>query len=149
MPGPFAQLIYRGNFQLTAGIDYGGALLSAKFPNGYRRTAVVGVPLRDWKLTYSALHRRVKVQLPNGESMSRLDYVWAMYCSSKGSGNYPFVLRCARDGKLYLAVFTDDRLEYSLIDQFLATSGLAIEQAAVRGVTTNADGSLDEGITYP
>jgi hypothetical protein len=149
MSAPYKQLSYRGNFEVTACIDYGEALLSAKYPFGYMETAVIGVPLRDWTLAYTALHRRVKIQLSNGEALSRLDYVWSFVCASKDGGNEPFILRCPRDGKLYLAHFPDNRLEYRLVDQFLATSGLAIKQMNVKGVTVNADGSLPEGVSLP
>lgn len=149
MSAPYRLLVYRGNFEVTAGIDYGEALLCAKYPFGYMETAVVGIPVRDWALTYTALHRRVKVQLPNGEAVSRLDYVWSFYGGSKGAGNEPFILRCPRNGKLYLAYFPDDRLEYRLVDHFLATAGLSIKQMNVKGVTTNADGSLPEGVSLP
>jgi hypothetical protein len=145
----YPYLNYRGNFSLTAGIDYAGTMLSAEYGGGFREDEVIFPPLRYWKLTYSALNRRVKVQLPSGEAVNRIDYVWGMYCASKENGNRPFILRCPRDSKLYLAIFTDDTLEMELVDLWLATAGVAIKQAAVRGVATNADGSLDEGVLSP
>jgi hypothetical protein len=141
-------LCYRGNYSLTAGIDFGGTMLSAEYGGGYREDEVIFPPLRYWKLTYSALHKHVKVRLPNGEMIDRLSYVWQMYYNSKNTGNQPFILRCPRDKKIYLAYFPDDTLEVEMMDMFLGTTGLSIKQVNVRGITTNADGSLNEGITY-
>jgi hypothetical protein len=139
-----SQLLYRGNYSLTAGIDYGGAILSAEYPFGYREDAVIGVPLRSWTLNYTALHKRVSIQLPNGERASRLNYVWSMYCNSKDAGNLPFILRCPRDEKLYLAYFPENGLQIEMVDMYLATAGLQIKQMNIKGVATNDDGSLDE-----
>ena len=139
-----SQLLYRGNYSLTLGINYDGALLSAEYPFGYREDAVIGVPLLYWRLSYTALHKRVGVQLPDGERASRLNYVWGMYRESKDNGNRPFILRCPRDEKFYLAHFPENNLELEMVDQFLATAGLPIKQLRVRGVSTNTDGSLNE-----
>ncbi len=140
----FHHLVYRGNFQVAAGIDYSNSLLRADFGGGLSETEVILPPLRDWKLNYLALSRDAMVYLPSGESVPRLDYVWTMFRTSKDAGDYPFILRCPRDKKLYLCEFADDRLEYTLVDLYLATCGLMLKQKYVRGVTFNADGSLSE-----
>jgi hypothetical protein len=138
------QLLYRGNFSLSLGIEYEGVILSANYPFGYREDAVIGAPLRLWQLNYTALHKRVNVQLPNGERASRLNYVWGVYCESKDNGNRPFILRCPRDDKFYLAYFPENNLQIQMVDSYLATAGLPIKQLRIKSVATNADGSLDE-----
>jgi hypothetical protein len=142
-------LIYRGNFEVTARIDYAGALLSAEYGNGYREDAVVGIPLRSWALTYSALNRRVNVQPQDAEPIDRLNYIWNFVTSSKDNGNALFKLRCPRDGKLYLAYFPEDILELTLVDRYLATTGLQIKQRNVRGINTLSDGSIADEIVNP
>lgn len=142
----YPTLIYRGNFQVVAALDYSNSLLRADFGGGLSETEVIFPPLRDWKLSYPELSRDAMIYLPSGESVSRLDYVWAMYRASKDSGNHPLILRCPRDKKLYLVEFADDRLEYSLADLYLATCGLTLKQVYARGVTFNADGSLPEEV---
>lgn len=146
---PYAQLIYRGNYSLTASIDFAGTMLSAEYGGGYREDEVIFPPLRGWRLNYSALSKLVSVQLRDGERASRLNYIWNFYTASKAAGNLPFVVRCPRDEKLYLAYFPDDNLEMTLVDQFLATCGLSVRQLYVRGVTVNADGSVEESVIDP
>lgn len=146
---PYPQLIYRGNYQLTAGIDFGGTMLSVEYGGGFREDEVVFPPMRKWSLTYSALSKRVAVRLRDGETASRLNYVWNFYVESKAGGNIPFVVRCPRDEKLYLAYFPDDALEMTMVDNYLATTGLALRQVYVRGVSVNADGSVDEDLIDP
>ena len=141
------QLVYRGNFEVTAGIDYADSHLRADYGGGLSETEVVFPPRRFWRLSYPALSRDVSIQLPSGEAVTRHDYVWDFYRHHMDAGNLPFVMRCPRDKKLYLCEFEDTRLEYSLVDLFLATSGLSIRQAAVRGVLLNPDGSVVEGVT--
>lgn len=140
----YRALTYRGNYQLTLGADYSGAILSAEFGGGYRVDETIFPKLLYGKLTYSALLRRPKT-LTNSEGklVSRLRYVWDAYTYSKDNGNEPFVMRSPLDDKPYLWIFGEDNLEITLVDQLLATAGLSVRQVRVKGVATNADGSLD------
>lgn len=146
---PFPMLIYRGNYELTASVDFSGTMLSAEYGGGFREDEVIFPPMRGWSLSYKALSKRVSVQLANGERASRLNYVWNFYMASKAGGNLPFVVRCPRDEKLYLAYFPDDALQVNLVDQFLGTCGLTVRQLYVRGVSVNADGSVNEDLIDP
>lgn len=140
----YRRLVYRGNFSVECVIDFGDALLSAKYPNGYREDVIIGLAtgLRAWKLSYPALMTTAFISPPDAEPTSRADYVWNFYVDSKSAGNAPFILTCPRDGKDYLCYFPEDKLSYTLVDLFLRTSGLTIEQINVRGVNTLDDGSL-------
>lgn len=146
---PYSQLIYRGNYALTARIDFAGTMLSVEYGGGFREDEVIFPPMRGWSLNYSALSKRVHIQLRDGERASRLNYIWNFYVASKAGGNLPFVVRCPRDEKLYLAYFPDDALEMTMVDNYLATTGLALRQTSVRGVAVNADGSVDEDVIDP
>ncbi|MDT5061533.1 MAG: hypothetical protein QOH63_1992 [Acidobacteriota bacterium] len=142
----YKKLLYRGNFEVVCEIDFSESLLSARYAGGYHETAVIGSPngLRTWRLKYTALHKNVLLNFPGSEPMSREEYIWQFFCNSKGSGNLPFILTCPRDSKDYLGIFKEDALSFTLIDQFLRTTGLTIEQCFVRGTNTLSDGSLGD-----
>jgi hypothetical protein len=145
----YPTLEYRGNFHVKCGIDHAGALLSAEYAGGYREDVVVGVPLRDWSLTYSALINRAMITLEGGAPIDRASYVWNFYNESKDNGNRPFRMRCPRDGKFYLCFFPQDRMEFEMVNRRLSTTGLQIKQVYVRGVSTLDDGSLSDDVINP
>lgn len=146
---PFNQLVYRGNFECSVGADYSGSFLRADYGGGYSETEVIFPRLLTARLSYSALTRGAKVRLPSGESLDRLTYVWSFYCRQMDNGREPFLMRSPLDGKMYLWEFAEESLEITLVDLKLGTTGLALKQVYVRGVATNADGSIDEGIVLP
>ncbi|HEV7376609.1 MAG TPA: hypothetical protein VGN95_17990 [Pyrinomonadaceae bacterium] len=123
----YEKLFFRGNFGLTRDIDFSEALLSARYPGGYREDVIIGstAGLRAWKLSYPALLKNTLVKPPDREPESRHDYIWNFFCRSKSAGNLPFKLEDT-DGKLYLCIFTSDKLTYNQVDFFLSTSGLDI-----------------------
>lgn len=145
----YPRLQYRGNFRVTAGIDYEGTTLGVEYGGGLSERETIFPPLRYWKLSYPELSRDAMIQLPSGELISRLDYVWNFYCDRLNKGGVPFTIRCPRDKRLYLAEFTDLRLEYELADLFLASTGLSMRQAYVRHMNTLEGGALDEGLENP
>ena len=145
----YPELVYRGTFQCEVGADYSGSLLTADQGGGLLASEIVFPGLLLVSLNYSTLHRRVKVRLPTGESVSRLDYIWWFFRNSKDGANAPFLMRSPLDERLFLWRFPDDRLTLSLVDFYLATTGLQLQQAIVTGVTLNDDGSIPEGVTYP
>lgn len=142
----FERLEYRGNFQVTCDLDFSESLLSARYPGGFREDVIIGSPngLRTWRLTYANLNRDVLFKPTNGEPISREQYIWQFYARSKSGGNLPFIITCPLDRKDYLAIFTEDKLSYVLVDRRVRTTGLAIEQVFVKGVNTLEDGSLGE-----
>lgn len=146
---PYPQLIYRGNYQLTVGADYAGAHLRADYGGGYSETETVFPGLLTARLNYSALSKRVNVRLRDGETATRLNYIFNFYRARMDAGREPFVMRSPLDDKLYLWEFADDALEVTMVDMYLATTGLAVRQTYVRGVATNADGSVDEDVIDP
>lgn len=137
------QLQYRGNFALKRRKDYTGAILSVRYTGGYREDVTIAQPLRGWSLTYSALTNTL-VPLTDAEPVDRLTYIWDFYCASKDNSNAPFIV-ADLDNKLYLCVFTEQLIETSHVDYKLATTGLQLEQVYVKGVNTNADGSIESG----
>jgi hypothetical protein len=149
MPPPYSQLLYRGNYSLSIGKDFSGSILSAELGGGYRRDERIFPGLMTGKLNYSALSKRVKVRLPNGEMVDRLPYIWFFYCNSKDNGNEPFLMKSPLDNKTYLWIFPDDGIEIEMVDRFLGTTGLTVKQVNVQGVLTNSDGSINEGILSP
>lgn len=145
----FPELIYRGNYQLAVGVDYGGTMLSAEFGSGYRVDEVIALPVLTARLNYEALTRRALINLPDGDPIDRLEYIWRMYCDSKDRGNRPFRMRSPRDEKMYLWFFEDDRLELQMMNAYLATCGLSLKQIRVKGVNTLPDGSVADEIENP
>lgn len=145
----FALLAYRGNYQLTVGVDYSASHLRAEFGGGYSETEVIFPGLLTARLTYSALSKRVGLAVRGGVRLSRLDYIWNFYRTRMDGGNEPFVARSPLDDKLYLWEFAETSLEFSMVNQHLATTGLALRQTYVRGVSVNADGSVDDSVIDP
>lgn len=146
---PYPMLIYRGNFDCAVGVDYANAFLGADFGGGLDETERIFPGLLTAHMNYKALSKRVNVQLRDGETATRLNYIWNFYRTRMDAGREPFVMRSPLDDKLYLWKFTDLSLEMSMADWYLATTGLSLIQTYVRGVATNADGSVDEDVIDP
>jgi hypothetical protein len=142
----FKRLIFRGHYEIVCDVDFSESLLSARYAGGYREDVVIGLTsgLRSWKLKYSPFNKRILIDVPDVGPMARDDYIWNDFCESKAGGNIPRIITCPRDGKDYLFIYKDDRLSFTLVDQFLRTTGLQIEQCYVRGTNTLPDGSLGD-----
>jgi hypothetical protein len=54
-------------------------------------------------------------------------------------------MKSPKDGSWFLWVFADNKLSYELLDLYMASSGVKLQQVYVKGVVAdNADGSFDE-----
>lgn len=145
LPTGYDQLIYLGSFECEIGISYRAAKLGASLGGGYKTVENIFPPLLYGSLTYDTLYRAPLVETAPDTFVSRLDYIWSFYRSSKDNGDKPFLMKSPLDGKWYLWDFPDDDLSITLVDLFMGTTGLKIEQRYVAGVTPdNADGSFDE-----
>lgn len=148
MPLPaddFETLIYRGHFSVTEELDYSEAILSAGYGGGYRVDEIVFPALRACSLSYPNLHKDAMIEVSEDVFVSRHDYLWDFYKARKDAGNQPFLMKSPKDGKWFLWVFADNKLSYELLDLFMASSGVKLQQVNVRGVTAdNDDGSFDE-----
>lgn len=145
LPEGYARLIYRGHFHVTEDLDYSESILGAGYGWGYRDDEVVFPPLRACALSYPTLHRDAMIETEPDTFVSRHDYLWNFYDARKSEGNKPFLMKSPKDGKWFLWRFADNKLSYELLDLYMATAGVKLEQANVRGVTPdNADGSFNE-----
>lgn len=124
-------------------IDF--ALFSADFGDGYQTSALVGSPhgLKSWQITYGHLKRTPHRAKGRFSQEATADYLWDFFMQRMREGNSPFIVRCPRDGKDYLASFTETKLGYKeAFKNRFYTTGIAITQRRVRGVISNEDGSL-------
>src|ERR1051326_8725915 len=142
MPLPIVPtLIYRGHFHVTEELDYSEAILSAGKGGGYRVDEIIFPALRASALSYPTLHKDAMIEVSTGVFKSRHDYLWDFYKARKDAGNEPFLMKSPKDGKWFLWVFADNKLSYELIDLYMASSGVKLQQVNVRGLTAdNADG---------
>jgi hypothetical protein len=138
-----------GDFGLTASIRF--EMVSRRMGRGRRRTVLFGdrTGLRSWKLVYKVLPdtQDGPVQTTPAELESRANYIWNLFCRSKtghADVDRPVIVTCPRDGKDYLAVFTDHELSYEMFMAKLYSSGLQLEQTTRPDVNTLPDGSLGE-----
>lgn len=146
MPLPdFPILKYRGHFECEIGISYKSAKLGVSLGGGYKAVDNIFPPLLYGSLSYPTLHRDAMIEVEEDVFVNRLDYIWAFYRNSKDNGDEPFLMKSPLDGKWYLWDFPDDDLTITLLDLYMGSSGLKIEQRYVEGVIPdNDDGSFDE-----
>ena len=146
MPLPdYPILIYRGHFECEIGVSYKAAKLGATFGGGYKTVENIFPPLLYGSLSYPTLHRDAMIEVEEDTFVNRLDYIWGFYRESKDNADQPFLMKSPLDGKWYLWDFPDDDLSIRLIDLYMGSTGLKIEQRYVEGVTPdNEDGSFDE-----
>lgn len=141
----FPILIYRGHFECEVGVSYKSAKVGASLGGGYKAVENIFPPLLYGSLSYPTLHRDAMIEVEEDTFVSRLDYIWSFYRQSKDNADQPFLMKSPLDSKWYLWDFPDDDLSINLINLFMGSSGLTIEQRYVEGVTPdNADGSFDE-----
>lgn len=145
LPIGYETLIYRGHFRVVEELDYEGAMLSAGQGGGYRIDEIIFPALRACTLSYPTLHKDIMIEVEEDVFESRHDYLWNFYKARKDAGNEPFLMKSPKDGAWFLWVFADNKLSYELIDLYMASSGVKLQQVNVRGVVAdNADGSFDE-----
>jgi hypothetical protein len=141
------RLKHTGWFGLRAEIDFAEQVLQLSL----RRRAVIEVDdsrgVRSWQLVYKVLPGTLDgpITLDSGDIQSRADYLWDFFCERKGGeGPQSFIITCPRDGKDYLAVFTETKLSYEMFNVRLFTTGLGIIQVDEDDVNTLEDGSLGD-----
>lgn len=147
LPVGYSILIYRGHFHCEVGLTYKDAILSAGYGGGFRSDELVFPPLRTASLSYPTLNIDAMIEVTTGVFKNRLQYIWDFFRASKDAGNKPFLMKSPNpaDNKFYLWVFSDPDLSIELVDIFMGTSGLKLEQVYVKGVEPdNSDGSFDE-----
>jgi hypothetical protein len=145
LPTGYDILLYRGHFECEVGISYKAAKLGASFGGGYKTVENVFPPLLYGSLHYPTLHRDAMIEVEEDVFVNRLDYIWNFYTSSKDNGDKPFLMKSPRNGLWYLWDFPDDDLTIRLLDLYMGSTGLKIEQRYVEGVVPDgADGSFDE-----
>jgi hypothetical protein len=140
-------LIYRGHFHCQVGLTYKDAMLSASKGGGYREDELVFPPLRTASLSYPTLSIDAMIEVSTGVFKNRLQYIWDFFRASKDAGNKPFLMKSPNpaDNKYFLWVFSDPDLSIELIDLFMGSSGLKLDQVYVKGIVAdNADGSFNE-----
>jgi len=141
----FPILKYRGHFECEIGVSYKDAKLGASLGGGYKTVENIFPPLLYGSLYYPTLHRDAMIEVEPDTFVDRLTYIWSFYRTSKDNADQPFLMKSPLDGKWYLWDFPDDDLSIRLVDLFMGSSGLKIEQRYVEGVTPdNEDGSFDE-----
>jgi hypothetical protein len=119
-------------------------MLSARYGGGYRVDEIIFPALRACSLSYPTLHKDAMIEVEEDVFESRHDYLWNFYRARKDAGNEPFLMKSPKDGSWFLWVFADNKLSYELLDLYMASSGVKLQQVNVRNVTAdNPDGSFD------
>lgn len=145
LPTGYEVLLYRGHFRVTEDLDYSDAILSGGYGGGYRVDEIVFPALRACSLSYPTLHKDAMIEVEPDVFESRHDYLWNFYKARKDAGNEPFLMKSPKDAKWFLWIFTDSKLSYELLDLYMASSSVKLQQVNVKGVPAdNADGSFDE-----
>lgn len=146
MPLPDAPiLIYRGHFSVTEDLDYEASLLSATYGGGFRVDEIIFPALRACSLSYPTLHKDAMIEVEEDVFVSRHDYLWDFYRARKDAGNEPFLMKSPKDAKWFLWIFSDSKLSYELLDLYMASSSVKLQQVNVKNVPAdNPDGSFDE-----
>lgn len=121
--------------------------------DGYRSQVLFGsnTGLRSWSLRLPTL-ASIDV-LPNtvtginGESVSREQYVWDLYCEQQVTGD-PFVYTSPRNGQYYLVEFVDEKLTYEQARVKLYSTGLELRQVRISGETVFTPELIASSDTY-
>lgn len=107
--------------------------------SGYRAQELYGADTgnRSWSISLPTLTDDVVPTVTglNGESVTREQYLWDLYCETRITGK-PFAFTCPRDGQRYLADFVNPRLTYR--KQFMVelySTGIELEQVREPGET--------------
>jgi hypothetical protein len=113
-------------------IDFTSTLATVDFGDGYGRAAIIGSPegLRSWSIKIDVLPDTDDYPVDALEHgiQSRATYLWEFFRRQKSAGNQPCWVEDLRDGKLYLAEFTDHKLSYQVLCGRLYSTGLQLRQ---------------------
>ncbi len=109
--------------------------------NGYRSSVLYGADTgtRSWTISLPTLAGN-DIPVPtvtgvNGETVSREQYIWDLYCETRITGK-PFVYTCPRDSQYYLVDFVNSKLTYEKeFRNALYSTGVEIRQVREAGVS--------------
>ena len=73
----------------------------------------------------------------NGDTLTREQYVWELYCECMVSGD-PFVFQSSRNNQYYLVRFLDEELTYERMKVTIYGSGIKLQQVRESGETVFA-----------
>lgn len=73
----------------------------------------------------------------NGDTLTREQYVWELYCECMVSGD-PFVFQSSRNNQYYLVRFLDEELTYERMKVKIYGSGIKLQQVRESGETVFA-----------
>lgn len=127
-------------FQLTE-IAAEWKVLTAEFGDGYEAGALAGHPAgtRSWSIKIDVLPG-VTDQVPPVEGVSRAQYLWQFFKTTKAANDEPFwvELEDPEDGmrKLFLASFVDNKLSYTVLCAKIYSAGLQLRQRRLTDVAS-------------
>ncbi len=109
--------------------------------NGFRTQVLYGADTgtRSWTISLPTLAGN-DMPVPavtgvNGETVSREQYIWDLYCETRITGK-PFVYTCPREGQYYLVDFVNSKLTYEKeFRNALYSTGVEIRQVREAGVS--------------
>lgn len=132
------QLPVESSWEPEEGIEF--SELRNDLGNGYRSQVLYGsnTGIRSWKLKLPTLAGSSLIAAGvtgiNGETVTREQYVWDLFCETKVTGE-PFVYQSQRNGQYYLVEFGDKRLSYEKMKVQLYSTGVELNQVRIDGAT--------------
>jgi hypothetical protein len=132
-------------FQLRNHVKEGGegigfSQLRNNLGDSYRSQVLFGSATgnRKWSLTLptligSGLDTEL-VSGVNGESVTREQYLWDLYCECAVTGD-PFVIQSYRNDQYYLVEFAEEDLTYTQVYRKLYSTGVKLQQVRIAGET--------------
>ncbi|HYG78929.1 MAG TPA: hypothetical protein VD861_00995 [Pyrinomonadaceae bacterium] len=136
----FERLDQTGFIITDTTINYAGTRLTGNYGSGYKDTAIIGLPLREWTVQIDVLPALDRYSIVHdGGRETRADYLWNFYCRQMDADNL-FRIIDQKDGKEYLVEFVDEQLTYEVLTRVLYATGLQLKQRRVKGV---------EGVSAP
>jgi len=96
----------------------------------------INTGLRRWRVSFPILpgaSAQASITY-NGSTLTPADYLWALFCDSKVSGD-PFVVQSPRNDQYYLCKFADHELDYTRFLTKIYATGLEFKQFRLPGVT--------------
>lgn len=132
-------------FQIPCAVrDYeesiGFMTLENSLGDGYASLLLVGsaAGTREFRLTMPTLADDAvaarQVTGINGDALNYADYLWDLYCETRGSGKL-FAIQSTLNDQFYLCRFGDERLTYQRMFSKLYSSGVSVLQRRVKGFT--------------
>jgi hypothetical protein len=109
------------------------AVATADFGDGFDAGALIGSAegLRAWNVKIDVLPDSSN-QAPLVDGKTRANYLWDFFLTSKAAGDRPFWIEDVKDGKFYLASFTEHTLSYDVLCSKAYSTGLSLRQRRAR-----------------